>query len=400
MLGDGLYYLIILFMADKAAKGDAGLVGLVGFAQAVPFLIFGPIAGRAADRYDRRMIMVWSDFASGLVTAGLALYAVIVPLPNIWALAAVGFLLSSINSFFMPARTAAIPNLVEGEALMEANSLIVSTQQIVFMMAHAFSLTVLGALFKASPHIAFPLAAAMNAITFLVSALFILGLPKLQPSLEGRETAGAWQEVVEGLKAIKSNHMMLPALAVSSVCQLFISGWMVCYLATNREWFGGEFWTLALFELTFFAVLAVSSLMVGRMKLKKIGWAFSLSWISTGLLCALMVLGEKSFHFYVLMNALCGITVAFAWLPMATYIQAAFEDEVRGRVSATWNMINMGIQPFGYAIAGGLIKAMGIGGMYLFMGLGMAGSALLGLAFKGMRQAQMPESAFAKASES
>lgn len=399
MLGDGLYYLIILFMADKAAKGDAGLVGLVGFAQAVPFLLFGPIAGRAADRYDRRTIMIWSDIASGLVTVALAVYALFVPLPDIWILAGVGFLLSSINSFFMPARTAAIPNLVQGEALMEANSLIVSTQQIVFMVAHAFSLTVLGAIFKASPQIAFPLAAALNGLTFLVSAGFIYRLPPLQPSLEGRESAGAWQEVVEGLKAVKSDGMMMPALAVSSICQLFISGWMVCYLATNREWFGGDFWTLALFELTFFAVLAVASLVVGRMQLRKIGWAFSLSWMATGLLCALMALGEKSFHFYVLMNALCGITVAFAWLPMATYIQAAFEDEVRGRVSATWNMINMGIQPFGYAIAGGLIKGLGIGGMYLFMGLGMAGSALLGLAFKGMRQAQMPESAFAKASE-
>lgn len=400
MLGDGLYYLVILFMADKAAKGDAGLVGLVGFAQAVPFLLFGPIAGRTADRLDRKTIMIWCDVASALVTMALALYALLTPLPSIWVLASAGFLLSSINSFFGPARTASIPNLVEGEALMEANSLIVSTQQIVFMMAHAFSLTVLGTVFKAAPQFAFPIAASMNALTFLVSAGFLAGLPKLQPSLQGREEAGVWKEVVEGLKAVRSDGMMLPALAVSSVCQLFISGWMVCYLATNREWYGGEYWTLALFELTFFAVLAVSSLAVGKMKLRKIGWAFSLSWISTGLLCALMVFGQKSFLFYVSLNALCGITVAFAWLPMATYIQAAFDDEVRGRVSATWNMINMGIQPFGFAIAGTLVKVLGIGGMYIFMGLGMAGSALAGLAFKGMRKAQMPESAFGTSSES
>lgn len=400
MLGDGLYYLVILFMADKASGGDSGMVGLVGFAQAVPFLLFGPLAGRTADRFDRKAIMVWSDLASAGVTLLLAVYAFLDPLPPVWILASAGFLLSTVNVFFNPARTAAIPNLVQGEALMEANSLIVSTQQIVFMVAHFISLTLIAAIFKAAPGSAFPIAALLNTATFLASAAFLSRLPAMVPSLAVRSSHNIWKEVVEGLNAVKSDGMMVPALGVTAVCQLFISGWMVCYIATNREWFGGDFWTLALFELTFFAVLAVSSLVVGRMKLRKIGWAFSLSWISTGLLCALMALGEKSFHFYVLMNAMCGITVAFAWLPMATYIQAAFEDEVRGRVSATWNMINMGIQPFGYAIAGGLIKGLGIGGMYLFMGLGMAGSALLGLAFKGMRKAQMPESAFAKASES
>jgi MFS family permease len=400
MLGDGLYYLVILFMTDKASNGDSRMVGLVGFATAIPFLLFGPLAGRLADRMDRRRIMILSDVFSGIITIGLAAYSFFDPTPSVWVLALVGFCLSSVNAFFAPARSASIPSLVPESSLMEANALIVSTQQMVFMLAHGISITLLSALFKQAPHIAFPVACLINATTFFGSSIFLLGLPKLIPNQEGREDAGAWKEIKEGFAVLRQNGMMAPAIMVNGICHLFISGWMVCYLATNNGWYNGDFANLALFELSFFAVIAVSSMVVSKLKLRKIGLAFSLSWICTGLLCALMAFGEGRFWIFVLLNALCGITVAFAWLPMATYLQAAFEDQVRGRVSATWNMVQMGVGPFGYAVAGPLIYALGLQGMYIFMGLGMAGSAVLGLFFKGMRNAQMPESVFAETSKS
>lgn len=400
MLGDGLYYLVIFFMTDKASNSDPLMVSLVGFATAVPYLIFSPWAGRLADRMDRRMIMFMSDAMSGLITILLAIYAFKQPNLSVAVLAMVGFSLSTVNTFFAPARTAAIPNLVPENHLMEANALIVSTQQIVFMMAHAISLTVLATLFDKAPDKAFLLACAINTATFFTSAILLTRLPRIVPVQDDAKASTAMTDLKEGFAAITQNGMMAPALLVNGVCQLFISGWMVCYLKTNSSWYSGNYRDLALFELSFFAVIAVSSMVVSKLKIRRIGLAFSFSWMSTGLLCALMSFGEGNFWLFVTLNALCGVTVAFAWLPMATYLQAAFEDQVRGRVGAAWNMVQMGVGPFGYAVAGPLILALGLQGMYIFMGLGMAGSALFGLCFKGMRKAQMPESVFAESSAS
>ncbi len=400
MLGDGLYYLVIFFMTDKASNSDPLMVSLVGFATAVPYLLFSPWAGRLADRMDRRMIMFMSDAMSGVITVILALYALLQPNLSVPILALVGFSLSTVNTFFAPARTAAIPNLVPENRLMEANALIVSTQQIVFMLAHAVSLTLLATLFDKAPEMAFLLACAVNTTTFFTSAILLARLPKIVPVIDPNKASSAMSDLKEGFAAIIGNGMMAPALLVNGICQLFISGWMVCYLKTNSSWYSGSYRDLALFELSFFAVIAVSSLVVSRLKIRRIGLAFSLSWMSTGLLCALMSFGEGRFWLFVFLNALCGVTVAFAWLPMATYLQAAFEDQVRGRVGAAWNMVQMGVGPFGYAVAGPLIITFGLQGMYIFMGLGMAGSAFAGLFFKGMREAQMPESVLAETSSS
>jgi hypothetical protein len=75
---------------------------------------------------------------------------------------------------------------------------------------------------------------------------------------------------------------------------------------------------------------------------------------------------------------------------MASYIQTAFPDELRGRVSSLWNMVQQGSQPFGFALVGPVIASIGLVGMYVLMGVGMMGAALVGIAFKGMRQGQMP----------
>lgn len=400
MLGDGLYYLVIFFMTDKASNSNPLMVSLVGFATAVPYLLFSPWAGRLADRMDRRTIMFMSDAMSGLITVILAGYALLNPQLSVAVLALVGFSLSTVNTFFAPARTAAIPNLVPDNHLMEANALIVSTQQIVFMLAHAVSLTLLATLFEKAPDQAFLLACLINTTTFFTSAVLLTRLPKIVPLIDEHKVSTTMSDLKEGIAAIKSNGMMAPALLVNGICQLFISGWMVCYLATNSKWYSGNFRDLALFELSFFAVIAVSSLVVSQLKIRRIGLAFSFSWMSTGLLCSLMSFGENNFWLFVFLNALCGVTVAFAWLPMATYLQAAFEDQIRGRVGAAWNMVQMGVGPFGYAVAGPLILGLGLQGMYIFMGIGMAGSALFGLFFRGMREAQMPESVFAETSKS
>ncbi|MCG9895135.1 MAG: MFS transporter, partial [Fimbriimonadaceae bacterium] len=371
-MGDGFYYLVILFVAKQLAGDADWQVGLVGFCTALPFLLLSPYAGRVADRMDRRPLMVWSDVGSAIVTGALGLLALLAPdLLSVWLLAGAGALLSSINAFFLPARTAAIPNLVPPERLLDANSLAVSTQMLVLLLAQALSVSILGPIQLAFADLFLPISAGINAATFLVSAWYIGGLPALRPDQGDHKDEGTWREVLRGISVVRQDPFLAPALICALISNLFISGWMVVYLATNEAWFGGEFWTISLVEMSFFLVLAISSLWIGRTDLRRIGLAYGLAHLAIGLLCIPMA-WARDYWAYLALNAACGLAVAYIWLPVTTYIQAGFPDAVRGRVSSLWGMIQTGIQPFGYAIAGPLVTILGISGMYIFMGAGIA----------------------------
>src|SRR4051812_33398009 len=102
--GDALYSLLFLFMVDKLT-GKAAMVGDVGAIQAAPFLLFGPYAGLVADRLDRRRVMLFADLASAAILALLCVQLLVNPRPPTVIVFAAAFLLSSVNTFFLPAKS-------------------------------------------------------------------------------------------------------------------------------------------------------------------------------------------------------------------------------------------------------------------------------------------------------
>src|SRR5438034_8451017 len=70
-IGDWLY-LVALLIVIYAESGDAVLLGVVGAARVVPYVILSVPAGIAADRYDRRMILLVSDLLRGGIMILLA----------------------------------------------------------------------------------------------------------------------------------------------------------------------------------------------------------------------------------------------------------------------------------------------------------------------------------------
>jgi MFS family permease len=125
--------------------------------------VLGPVAGWIGDHLERRRVMVVSELAAGLVYA----LAMLADAP--WVLVAVTLLATVVNSPFLPASTAAIPNLTDEGDLRWANS----------MMA----LSTNGAL-MAGPIVGGWLVAArgihlvflVNAVTFGASAVLIAGV--------------------------------------------------------------------------------------------------------------------------------------------------------------------------------------------------------------------------------
>jgi MFS family permease len=91
--------------------------------QTLPAFALSPLAGPAADRFDRRRLMV----AVSLLQAGAAaLFLVALHGPVAFAFLAQG-LVSALGTFFAPASQAALPNLVDADDLALATVMMAST---------------------------------------------------------------------------------------------------------------------------------------------------------------------------------------------------------------------------------------------------------------------------------
>src|ERR1700690_3336906 len=102
--------------------GSAWLLGSVGFASQIPVFLFSPLGGIAADRFDRRRIVIATQVASMLlafILAGLTLWGKI----QVWHVFVLAALLGVVNAFDIPGRQSFLVDMVGREDLMNAIAL-------------------------------------------------------------------------------------------------------------------------------------------------------------------------------------------------------------------------------------------------------------------------------------
>lgn len=176
-VGDWLY-LVALLVVVYARTSSPALLGLVGAARVLPYIVLSVPAGIVADRFDRRLVLMSTDLARGALMLGLAaLVAFDGPLPLVVVLA-IGA--ACFSAFFGPAIGAFLPSLVRDESqLGPANSAWATLDNLAFVVGPA-----IGGLLIAGSGLA--LAFLLNAASFGVVAAVLWRLPR-----ETRAQAGA-----------------------------------------------------------------------------------------------------------------------------------------------------------------------------------------------------------------
>ena len=117
-------------------SGSALQLGITGFLQAFPFVIFGLFAGAVADSFDRKKLLVATmvvqlipSLSLGLLTMTGAVQA--------WHVYTLGFIGALVEVFNWPARSALIPRLVPRSYLMNAMTLNTIIIQVSFLLGPA-----------------------------------------------------------------------------------------------------------------------------------------------------------------------------------------------------------------------------------------------------------------------
>jgi len=182
------------------AGGPLGVVA-VRLADSVPALLFGLHGGVAADRWNRRQMMIGADLVRVVRARPGRDRRARRRLP-LWGLVVAAFVLEAATSYFGPAYGALLPALVDRANVQQANALVQASAQALSIGGWALAAALL---FVLPVSVFF----AVNAVSFLVSALLIARIDR------GRAGSAAHEEpnVREGFAALGP----LPGIAAGVV---------------------------------------------------------------------------------------------------------------------------------------------------------------------------------------
>jgi len=165
------------------------ILGVVALARGLPQLVFSPLGGVAADRFDKRKVLV---IAQSLLCVFALVNAVLVHTGaiKVWELVAIGLAQGIVFPFTMPTRNALIPQLVDRNILPNALAMDSAGRNFTRVMAPS----VAGVLIAWNPTVAF----YTVAVLYLFSALTLLKLPSTKGTVD--PSRNAVQQMVFGFR--------------------------------------------------------------------------------------------------------------------------------------------------------------------------------------------------------
>ena len=307
------------------------MVGVVNFAQFVGALVLAPVAGSAADRYDRRHVLMASQAVAAAVSGGLAVLtltgAVTAPL-----LIASTALLGLALAFFAPAMLSMVPLLVPPADLDTA----LSINSASFNLARAVGPVLAAATID---RLGYGPAFAVNATTF---AIFVVLLTTVRPR-PGGSVAGRRPRLRDAVAFVRQTDTVVPLLVVVAVSSIAIDPVYTLTPELAIDVFGGTQQTTGLLVGAFGTGAVLTAVLVApRLKAVPHLLGASLTTLAAGM--GLLAVAPT------LPVALGGLAIAgagyLATLTRATTrIQNAVPDDQLGRVMALWSVCFIGSRP-------------------------------------------------------
>ncbi|MBU1726489.1 MAG: MFS transporter [Candidatus Omnitrophica bacterium] len=167
-LGDRLGFMALIgFAYSKKDQGSPAEIFKILLFTIIPVFLIGPIAGAYVDRWDRRRTMYLCDLLRMLLVLIIPFF--LFYQRNLPIAYCIIFLIFCLARFFVPAKLAIVPDLVEKKHLLMANSLVNVTGMIAFVIGSGVG----GVLVE---WVGAEKGFYLDALSFLVSALLIFSI--------------------------------------------------------------------------------------------------------------------------------------------------------------------------------------------------------------------------------
>lgn len=357
--------------------GSATALGAISLLQALSFLVFAPVGGSVADRFERRRLLLLTQ--SLLMSLAVLLGALTMAgLIRFWMIPVAAFASSAILSFDQPARNALVASLVPKESLMNA----VSLQSAVFngaaMLGPALAGLTLNTIGYAGNFF-------LNAASY--SAVLVALLPlRSSPVQAAARPRGAWLgSVREGLQYVRRD-AVLPSMVFAYGTLLFFgpSAALVLPLFARQVAHAGSAQLGILFSAvgagTVVGALIVASLGDFPRKPRLVLGSIVL-WIM-----ALVVFGlSTSVSASVPALVVLGAAQNTAGATTVTLLQSRVPPEMRGRAMSLNTLLIMCVRPLGDFPVAAAIGVVGFRPTILLCAV-IVGLVLLAVASRGLRR--------------
>lgn len=384
LTGDWVLFVALPFYI-YSLTGSTFATGVMFIVATIPRLCFGSVAGVFVDRWNRKYTMVIAN----LIQAGVLLSLLLVHTQQlVWIIYLFAFIDSAVSQFFIPAKTAIIPQLVDEQHLLAANSLN-STSDGLTRLVGPFLGGLLFGLFGLNSVV------VIDIISFFFAAAMVglIRLPQGTVSAEqvntgmGNNLARVGREWLAGMRLVKRERLVAAifivgcvAMVGEGVIEVVLTGYVKSVLHGDALVLG---WILSAQAI---GGIVGSLLIVRLSKLVKPVLLIPISGLVVGVTIA--VLGFVPILAVVLpLMALIGISAIGFFVLQFTLLQTNVANEYQGRIFGTFNTLQAIALLFGMGIASGLGDKIGIVPFVIIDGGCNILAALL--AFVLMRTAQL-----------
>ncbi|MCX5192453.1 MFS transporter [Streptomyces sp. NBC_00249] len=331
--------------------------GLLVMSEYLAFLLIGLPAGAWVDRLPLRPLMVAGDLGRAvlLLSIPVAGWLGVLTLPQLYA---VGFGMSVCTVFFDVAAQSALPQLVDGERLVQANVRLEATRNITQVGGPGLAGALVGALTA-------PVALVADALSYTVSALLVARVRPLAKQSGARPVTTLRADIAEGLRFV-FGHPALRALtlaaAVSNLCGTVGASMLLVLLA-------GDLGLSPLLCGAVFTAEAVGGL-IGSLLTRRIaaalgqGPAMCASLVVSALLWLLALpfyAADWRFAVAVVLQGLGWTAFMTFKISSVAYRQRLCPEPLMGRMTATFRFVVWGSMPVGALVGGMLGQHLGAG---------------------------------------
>jgi len=364
LLGDGIYFVAIAWQVYDLTNSPAAL-SLVGLAWSLGMVGFLLLGGVAADRIERRRLMLIADGVRLVCVAAMGILAVTGAV-EVWHLVALSLAYGTAEAFFSPAFSSTIPLLVPSHRLVQANAL----QEVMRPMAFRLLGPAIGGVLVAA--IGAGGAFLVDAATFAV-ALACVGAIRTRTTVTGVGDAlpGGAREGIAWGRRQPWFWASLAAAALSILCTVGPIEVLLPYVVRKDLGAGAGAFGLVLAAGGVGGV--AGGLLMGRRGLpaRKLRALFAL-WTA----CTLAVAGYAltgAVWQLMLLTFTYGLCVSSGMVIWATLMQTRVPPGMLGRVTSLDWLVSIGLSPVSFALVGPVAALAGTDAT--LVGAGLLGSA-------------------------
>ena len=395
-MGDRFYQFALLYVILGIKQGmDAGKDSArVTFCAMLPGFLLAPLYGWIVDRYSRRWVMFYADIARAVLT--LTILDLWFHSHNLMAVFAIVFLMGACNGLFIPARQAALPQIVTRGQLVAANSLI----SLIGVIANFVGIPIASfvvSIFGARSSFLF------NSLGFLVSAWCIyhiradLSPDSHAPGTIEQDKVSTWRGSLAGWNVLREKRELAALVMVNSAFS-FISA-MVLITILQQIVESVDLTSVHLLVNTLTKFLSMIAPKPPVFEIKTLAFGLLMAAIGLGLgigvaLCGMSrqysrskalpfialallgfaLIGFATLHEYwpaVAGAAFMGVLSAFILIPIEARLQYDVDDARRGRLFALRNLCTTTSFLLGLAVNlnGALLHKVGPSNLIAYIGI-------------------------------